>query len=278
MIELPADIEPVVAMALQEDIGPGDVTASLVPEDEIAHATIMSREDAVLCGTAWVNEVYRQLPADISIHWQVADGDPVTADQTVCELTGKARVLLTGERTALNFLQCLSGTATVTRHYADLISDTACRILDTRKTIPCLRTAQKYAVACGGGVNHRMGLYDAVLIKENHVIAAGGIKAAVQMARQTSDKVQVEVESLAELEQAIAAGANAILLDNFSIADMGEAVRLNKGRATLEASGGVDEATLCDIAATGVDFVSIGALTKHVRAIDYSMRFQMPGD
>lgn len=276
MAELPKDIQAVVGLALDEDIGPGDITAALVPADSRARAIIISRESAVLCGSAWVNEVYRQLDTQITLQWHCADGDAIRPDDVVCELAGPARTLLTGERTALNFLQCLSGTATLTRHYVERVEGSGCRILDTRKTIPGLRSAQKYAVACGGGVNHRMGLYDAVLIKENHIIAAGGIAAAVSQAKTADKKIQVEVETLEELQQAIDAGADAVLLDNFSIETLRQAVSLARGRITLEASGGIDETTLGNIAATGVDYISIGALTKHVKAIDFSMRFTTP--
>ena len=276
MAELPKDIEAVVALALDEDIGPGDITAVLVPADSRARATIITRESAVLCGSAWVNEVYRQLDTQITLRWRFADGDAIQADDVICELAGPARTLLTGERTALNFLQCLSGTATLTRHYVERVEGSGCRILDTRKTIPGLRSAQKFAVACGGGVNHRMGLYDAVLIKENHIIAAAGIAAAVNQAKPTGKKIQVEVETLKELQQAIDAGADAVLLDNFSIESLRQAVSLARGRIILEASGGIDETTLGNIAATGMDYISIGALTKHVKAIDFSMRFTTP--
>lgn len=273
MPELPPDIATVVAFALQEDIGPGDLSAALVPEGLVTNACIITRENAIVCGIAWVDEVFRQLDTAIHIDWQVHDGDRIAENQEICRLQGPARALLTGERTALNFLQSLSGTATVTRRFTDSVKDFPCRILDTRKTLPGLRTAQKYAVACGGGTNHRMGLYDAILIKENHIMAAGGIAEAVNNAKSRRVKIQVEVESLDQLQQAMEAGADAVLLDNFSIDALRQAVELSRGHMILEASGGIDETSLSEIAATGVDYISIGALTKHIRAIDFSMRF-----
>ncbi len=274
MAKLPGDIVIVVTNALREDIGDGDLTADLVPEDSVSCATIITREDAVLCGIAWVNEVFRQLGTGTIIDWHVQDGGEIYRDQEICAIKAPTRNLLTGERTALNFLQTLSGTATVTRRLVHLLGESPCRLLDTRKTLPGLRTAQKYAVACGGGSNHRMGLFDAILIKENHIIAAGGIRAAVHRARDKQVRVQVEVESLTELQEAIDAGADAVLLDNFSLEDLREAVAMSRGQVSIEASGGIEETDLPAVAATGVDFISIGALTKHVRAIDFSLRFR----
>ena len=263
-----------VAAALREDIGSGDLTAGLIPERQSARARIITREAAVVAGTAWVDEVFRVVDPRVEISWQVRDGDRVAPDQVLFELQGPARALLTGERSALNFLQLLSGTATRCRHYADLVQDTAVKLLDTRKTLPGLRRAQKYAVTCGGCHNHRIGLFDAFLIKENHIAACGGIAQAVATARQLAPgrPVEVEVEDLGELEQALAAGADIVMLDELSLADMRTAVALTAGRAKLEASGGVNEATLLGIAQTGVDYVSIGTLTKDVKAIDLSMR------
>jgi len=273
--ELPTDLVQQVARALAEDVGPGDLTAALVPAERHARAAIVTREPCVLCGSAWAEAVFRALDPALRIAWRARDGEALAAGATLCELEGQARALLTGERTALNFLQTLSGTATTVQSFVEALRGTGCRILDTRKTIPGLRAAQKYAVAVGGGSNHRLGLYDAILIKENHVAAAGSIAAAVAAARQRSPgvKLEVEVESLAELDQALTAGAEMVLLDEFSLPDMREAVRRCGGRLALEASGGVDLATLRDVAETGVDFVSVGALTKHLRAIDLSLRF-----
>ena len=272
---LPNDIQTTVARALDEDIGTGDVTAGLIPAVKQASATVICREAAILCGTAWFNEVFRQLDPAVHIIWQHQDGERVTANAVLCTLQGSARSILSGERAALNFLQTLSATATATRRYVDLVAHTQCRILDTRKTLPGLRTAQKYAVVCGGGTNHRIGLYDRVLIKENHIMAAGSITAAIQQARQLHPGilVEVETENLQELAEATAAQADIIMLDEYSLADMREAVRLTDGRIPLEASGGVSPETLVAIAETGVNFVSIGGITKHVRAVDLSMRF-----
>ncbi|QTR50054.1 carboxylating nicotinate-nucleotide diphosphorylase [Candidatus Thiothrix anitrata] len=272
---LPNDIQTTVARALAEDIGTGDVTAGLIPAAKQASATVICREAAILCGTAWFDEVFRQLDPAVHIIWQHQDGERVTANAVLCTLQGSARSILSGERAALNFLQTLSATATATRHYVDLVAHTQCRILDTRKTLPGLRTAQKYAVVCGGGINHRIGLYDRVLIKENHIMAAGSITAAIQQARQLHPGilVEVETENLQELAEATAAQADIIMLDEYSLADMREAVRITAGRIPLEASGGVSPETLVAIAETGVDFVSIGGITKHVRAVDLSMRF-----
>ncbi len=263
-----------VRAALAEDIGSGDITAALIPAANRATARIITREDGVLCGTAWVDEVFAQLDPAVTIAWRAADGDRIAAGDTLFEIDGPARSLLTGERTALNFLQLLSGTATICRHYAALVSGTGVRLLDTRKTIPGLRLAQKYAVSCGGCHNHRIGLFDAFLIKENHISACGGIAAAVATARRHApDKsVEVEVESLDELRQALAANCDRVMLDNFSLEQLVSAVALNGGQAELEASGNITEKTLRAIAETGVDYISIGALTKDCKALDLSMR------
>jgi nicotinate-nucleotide pyrophosphorylase (carboxylating) len=281
---LPKDLPLAVARALEEDIGSGDVTADLVPANFVAEATVVSREDAVLCGRAWFDEVFAQLDAAVSVTWFAADGDRIAPGMLLCTLRGPARPLLSGERTALNFLQALSGTATIARHYADAVAGTGCRVLDTRKTVPGLRAAQKYAVACGGATNHRHGLYDALLIKENHIMAAGGIAPALAAARRIHPalSVEIEVESLDELEQALDGGADIVLLDNFDLAAMRAAVARTRARAgcatRLEASGNVELESVHAIAATGVDFVSVGGLTKHLRAIDLSMRFHLgPG-
>lgn len=271
----PADVVAQnVRAALAEDIGSGDITAALIAEGEQARARIISREEGVFCGSPWATEVFRQLDDTIDIEWQHRDGDAIGPGAALCTLTGPAAALLTGERCALNFLQLLSGTATLCRHYADRVAGTGTRLLDTRKTLPGLRVAQKYAVRCGGCHNHRMGLYDAFLIKENHIAACGGIKAAVAAARNyAADRpVEVEVEAIDELEQALAAGADRVMLDNFDLERLREAVALTGGRAELEASGNVDESTLLSIAETGVDYISIGALTKDCRALDLSMR------
>jgi len=260
-------------------VGPGDVTAALVPAKQQVRAQLVAREPAILCGTDWAAETFRQLDPAIRLDWLAQDGDPITADMTVLRLVGPARPILTGERTSLNFLQTLSGTATAARRFVEAVAGTNCRILDTRKTIPGLRLAQKYAVRCGGAQNYRLGLYDMVLIKENHIIAAGSIGGAVATARRTSPgiPVEVEVESLAELTQALDAGADIIMLDELSLDDMRIAVARNRergARAKLEASGGVTLATVREIALTGVDYISIGGITKHVRAVDLSMRFE----
>ena len=266
-----------VTEALEEDIGNGDITAQLVAPDDQGEARITAKEDATLCGVAWVGEVCCQLDPAVRIEWHVADGDRVEPGQTLCRLTGNVRSLLSGERSALNFLQMLSGTATRSRHYADLVEGTAVKLLDTRKTLPGLRLAQKYAVACGGCHSHRMGLYDAYLIKENHIAACGGIAPAIEAARRLAPgkPIEVEVETLDELRQTLEGLPDMIMLDNFSLEDMREAVSRTAGRAKLEASGGVTEATLSDIAATGVDFISLGTLTKDVAAIDLSMRLSL---
>jgi len=277
--ELPDDFAVVVTAALIEDIGSGDISAALIPVDAESTAQVISREDAVLCGTAWFNEVFRQLDSHIVIDWQARDGETICANQTLCSLTGNSRSLLSGERSALNFLQTLSATATQAREFVDAVNGTGAVILDTRKTLPGLRTAQKYAVTCGSGSNHRMGLFDAFLIKENHILAAGSIAAAVASARQLHAelKVEVEVENLDEVRQALDAGADQLLLDNMELATLREAVALNReksnGCAKLEASGGVNLECVRAIADTGVDFISVGSLTKDVRAVDLSMRF-----
>lgn len=272
---LPDDLCSTVANAIREDVGTGDITAQLIPGHVQASARIFAREPAVLCGSAWVNEVLRQVDPAISTHWHYKDGDSIEPDQAIVSLQGPARSLLTAERCALNFLQTLSGTATISRHYAALVAHTGVRLLDTRKTIPGLRTAQKYAVATGGCSNHRMGLYDAFLVKENHISACGSIAAAAAAARHlAADKpVEIEVETLEQLQEALSAGVDTIMLDNFSLNSMREAVALTAGRSLLEASGGITSETLIPIAETGVDFISIGALTKDCKAIDLSMLF-----
>lgn len=281
LTDLQRDIELTVRQALAEDLGhlpleQGDITASLIPASQQAKATIISREDCVFCGSAWLTEVFRQLSAEVQVQWFVQDGDKVTANSILCELTGPARILLTGERTALNFIQSLSGTATTTALYVSLLEGSSTRLLDTRKTLPGMRLAQKYAVACGGGKNHRLGLYDAFLIKENHIAAAGSIDNAVSIARQNfpGKPVEVEVEDLIEFEQALKAGADIIMLDNFHIADIQQAVSLNKGQAKLEVSGNITAEALRSLSSTGVDYISSGALTKNLQAIDLSMRLR----
>jgi len=268
-------IERNVREALAEDIGSGDITAQLIATTTQARATVITRESAVVCGRPWADEACRQVDPDITIDWNVTDGDAVSAGQTLLSLAGPARSLLTVERTLLNFLQLLSGTATLARSYADRVVGTKLRVLDTRKTLPGLRIAQKYAVRCGGCHNHRLGLYDAFLIKENHIAAAGSIAAAVAQARQIAPgrPVEVEVENIDELRTALIAGADIIMLDEFSEADMCTAVALNQGQAQLEVSGGVTHSRIGAIAASGVDFVSIGDITKRVQPIDMSMRF-----
>lgn len=268
-----------VARALAEDVGPGDLTAGLIDPARQAHARILARETAVICGTAWAEAALQQVVPEAQVRWQVRDGQRCAADQVVLELAGPARGLLTAERTVLNFLQLLSAVATKTAEYVaavDSVPGNRARIVDTRKTLPGLRMAQKYAVHCGGGVNHRIGLYDAVLIKENHIAAAGGVTAVLQRAAAvapTAKFVEIEVETLAQLQEALQAGASMVLLDNMDLPTLREAVRLNVGRAILEVSGGVNLGTVREIAATGVDRISIGALTKDVKAIDFSMRF-----
>ncbi|TNE95482.1 MAG: carboxylating nicotinate-nucleotide diphosphorylase [Gammaproteobacteria bacterium] len=268
------DLKEAVSRALNEDVRDGDITAKLIPADKHATATVITREHAVICGTAWVDEVFRQLDDSIALNWFVQDGDEIESGQTLVELSGPARALLTGERTALNFLQTLSGTATLSRQYATLVKGTDIRILDTRKTIPGLRLAQKYAVKVGGCHNHRIGLYDAFLIKENHIAACGGIAEAVNKAHEIApDKpVEVEVENIDELLQALATGADIIMLDNFAPDEIREAVAINHGRAKLEVSGNLEADNLASKAIPGIDYLSSGSLTKHCRAIDFSMR------
>lgn len=273
--DLDAVILKNVTDTLAEDIGSGDITAQLIPTDTQAKAHVITRENSVICGSKWVNEVFRQVDEAIKVIWHVKEGDQVQANTTLFSLEGPARGLLTGERAALNFLQTLSGTATISREYASLVSHTNVKLLDTRKTIPGLRRAQKYAVSCGGCHNHRIGLYDAFLIKENHIMACGSIKQAITRAHQIApDKpVQVEVENMDELQQALNAHADIIMLDNFDNKALVESVNLSAGKAKLEASGGINDQTLVPIAETGVDYISIGALTKDCKAIDLSMRF-----
>ncbi len=281
--EIKKDIESVVRFALAEDVGDGDLTAALVAEDETSDAHIIARESAVLCGQAWFDEVFRQVDERIRIDWQVKDGDYVAPKQVLCRLSGPSRGILTGERTALNFLQTLSGTATQTRKFVERVKGTNTRILDTRKTLPGLRSAQKYAVRCGGGVNHRFGLFDAILIKENHIEAIGSISAAVKSARESTSGVRiiVEVETLQQVQKALEAGADQLLIDNLPTHILARAVqigqqhrRMHRGsEVKLEASGNIDINNVRDIADTGVDYISIGGLTKHVTAIDLSMRF-----
>ncbi|EKG42964.1 nicotinate-nucleotide pyrophosphorylase [Pseudomonas syringae pv. avellanae str. ISPaVe013] len=275
--DLTAEIEANVRRALLEDVGSGDITAQLIPAERLAKATIISRDAAVIAGTAWVDTVFRQLDPRVAVHWQVTDGDRVSPNQALFHLEGPARSLLTGERSALNFLQMLSGVATRAQYFADMVAGTQVKLLDTRKTLPGLRMAQKYAVTCGGCHNHRIGLYDAFLIKENHIAACGGIAQAVEAAHRIAPgkPVEVEVESLDELKQALDAGADIIMLDELSLDDMREAVRLTAGRASLEASGGINDDTLRVIAETGVDYISIGAMTKDVKAVDLSMRLSL---
>ena len=261
---------------LEEDIGSGDITAAIIPENAQAQAEVLTREDMTVCGQAWFDAVLKYLDAKVKINWMVAEGAVVEKNTLLCKVSGSARALLTGERTALNLLQLLSATATVSRLYADAVAGTGCKVLDTRKTIPGLREAQKYAVACGGCYNHRIGLYDGVLIKENHIMAAGSITKAIKAARElTSVTVEVEVESMTELTEALAAKPDRIMLDNFSVEALRAAVALNAGVIELEASGNIELNNIRDIAETGVDYISIGALTKHVKAVDLSMRINL---
>jgi len=271
---LPDDIAEVVRRSLLEDIGTGDITAQLIPITTMAKAQVISREAAILCGTAWFDEVYQQVNAATEVIWYAQDGDLVQPKQVLCEVSGDARTLLTGERNGLNFLQLLSGVATQTYRFVQTLQGSKTQILDTRKTLPGLRKAQKYAVRCGGGKNHRMGLYDAFLIKENHILAAGSITQAVQNARQLAPHlpIEVEVETLAQIEEALQANVESLLLDNFNLDMLKEAVRLVGGRATLEASGGITLQSVKIIAETGINFISVGSLTKDVKAIDLSMR------
>jgi nicotinate-nucleotide pyrophosphorylase (carboxylating) len=281
--EVPADLPAQVDAALREDIGSGDVTAALVPAAQEVRGALITRERAVLCGRAWADETFRRLDERVRLSWHVGDGDLLSPGQVVFDIAGPARAVLTGERTALNFLQLLSATATAARAFADAVAGTGCRVLDTRKTLPGLRTAQKYAVRCGSGDNHRIGLYDRVLIKENHIATAGSISGAIASARRLAPgiTVEVEVESLAEFEQALLAKPDIVMLDEFSLADMKAAVARNQARGRqvlLEASGSVSIETVRSIAETGVDYVSVGSLTKHVRAVDLSMRLQFSED
>ena len=277
-VPIPADLVPQVDRALAEDVGDGDLTAALIPEGRQGRASVITREPAILCGIPYVDATFCRLDPAVRVTWRAREGEAVSADQPLFAVEGPARALLTGERTALNFLQFLSATATAAHAYARLLDGTGCRLLDTRKTIPGLRLAQKYAVRVGGGRNHRIGLFDGVLIKENHIVAAGSIALAVASARAAGHQVpvEVEVETLDELRQAIDAGADIAMLDEFTVAGMREAVQINRAAAKpvkLEASGSVTLATIRDIALTGVDFISVGGITKHVRAIDLSMRF-----
>jgi nicotinate-nucleotide pyrophosphorylase (carboxylating) len=279
MNDTPRDLESQVTTALREDVGSGDVTAELVPATQKARGRVITREDAVLCGRPWVEETFRQLDPDIRLSWHAADGDRITADSVIFEIAGPARAVLTGERTALNFMQLLSATATAARGFVDAVAGTGCVILDTRKTLPGLRTAQKYAVRCGGARNHRIGLYDMVLIKENHIAAAGSLSGAIVAARRAAPglPVEVEVESLTEFQEALAARPDIILLDEFTQPDMSKAVAINRASGQpvkIEASGSVSLETVRAIATTGVDYISVGSLTKHVRAVDLSMRLE----
>ena len=282
MTVLPISAEAIsqaVAQALREDVGAGDLTAELIPADAAAQARVKAREGCILCGTAWFDEVFRQLDGNVAIRWHCSDGEGVAPGTDICSLKGSATALLTGERTALNFLQTLSATATVARRYVDAVAGTGATILDTRKTIPGFRDAQKYAVRCGGARNHRHGLYDAILIKENHITTAGGLRRAVEACRQSSPStmLEVEVENLGELREALECEVDRVLLDNFNLKEMRQAVKMrdaNDGpHVALEASGGVDLDSVRQTALTGVDYISVGALTKHVRAVDFSMRF-----
>jgi len=280
--ELPADLGAQVEAALREDLGGGDVTASLVPAAQRVRGSVVSREQAVLCGRAWADETFRQLDSKVQLTWHAADGDRVAPQQVIFSIAGPARPVLTGERTALNFLQLLSATATAARRFVDAVAGTGCQILDTRKTLPGLRTAQKYAVRCGGARNHRMGLYDQVLIKENHIAAAGSLTGAIEAARHSAAgvTVEVEVETLGELQEALSARADIVMLDEFGLEDMRAAVALNRAQgavAKLEVSGSVSLDAVRAIAETGVDFISVGAITKNVRAIDLSMRLDFGG-
>jgi nicotinate-nucleotide pyrophosphorylase (carboxylating) len=277
LVELAAEIDRNVAAALAEDVGAGDWTAQLTPAGRTARAAIVCRVEATLCGQPWVEACFRTLDPAVQIRWLTAEGSPVTPATRVCELEGESRALLTGERTALNFLQTLSAVATITRRYVEAVKGTRAAIVDTRKTLPGLRLAQKYAVRCGGGTNHRLGLYDGMLIKENHIAAAGGVKEAMDAAQRIAPPgvwIQIEVETFEQLEEALRAGAKMILLDNMTRDQMREAVRLTAGRAQLEASGGITFDTVREIAETGVDRISIGSLTKDIRAVDLSMRFE----
>lgn len=277
MHSLIAERENIIELALREDIGNGDLTASLIDKNQTAVAHVISRQDAVICGVQWFDLVFMNVDPDAEIKWFVRDGDTVAANQTLCKITGLARSILTAERTALNFIQMLSGTATLTQQFVKAIEGSQAQILDTRKTIPGYRLAQKYAVRMGGGANHRIGLYDGVLIKENHIASAGSIAQAVEAATKIAPEdalVEVEVETLEQLQAALEAGANRIMLDNFDIETMKKGVEITAGRAELEVSGNVNLDTIAEIAATGVDYISIGAITKNIYAVDLSMRFQ----
>jgi nicotinate-nucleotide pyrophosphorylase (carboxylating) len=279
MNDIPRDLASQVTTALREDVGSGDVTAELVPATQKARGRVITREDAVLCGRPWVEETFRQLDPDIRLSWHAADGDRIRADSVIFEIAGPARAVLTGERTALNFMQLLSATATAARGFVEAVAGTGCVILDTRKTLPGLRTAQKYAVRCGGARNYRIGLYDMVLIKENHIAAAGSLSGAIVAARRVAPglPVEVEVESLTEFQEALAARPDIIMLDEFSQPDMSQAVAINRASehsVKIEASGSVSLETVRAIAATGVDYISVGSITKHVHAVDLSMRLE----
>jgi len=277
LADLTAEIEANARRALSEDIGNGDITAQLIPAERMAHATIITRDDAVIAGSAWVDAVFRLVDPRVAVHWQVSDGERVQPNQALFHLEGPARALLSGERSALNFLQALSAVATRSRTYADMVAGTRVKLLDTRKTLPGLRLAQKYAVTCGGCHNHRIGLYDAFLIKENHIAACGGIAAAISAAHKIAPgkPVEIEVENLEELKEALDAGADIVMLDELSLDDMRTAVRLTNGKAKLEASGGINDTTLRAIAETGVDYISLGTLTKDIKAVDLSMRLSL---
>ncbi len=276
-MKLPANISEQVKLALQEDIGSGDVTAQLIPENANSVANVICRDEAILSGVTWFEEVFKQIDKTIKIVWNYKDSERVKAGATLCTISGNSRAILSGERAALNFVQTLSATATLTQTFVEKIAGSKAKILDTRKTLPNLRNAQKYAVLCGGGKNHRIGLYDMILIKENHIMAAGSITAAVKQAKHLhpSIKVEVETEDLAEFREASKAGADIIMLDNFDLESMREAVQENKGKVILEASGGVDINTVATIAETGVDYISIGEITKDIQAVDLSMRFEL---
>lgn len=269
------NVDVLAYQALHEDLGGADLTAELLPHTSHAKATLIAREPAVLCGIPWFNSVFKQLDAQVDIHWLVKDGDEITQDQTLCTLQGPSRSLLTGERSAINFVQTLSSTATMTRKYVQLLQHTKTKLLDTRKTIPGMREAQKYAVRCGGGYNHRFGLFDGILLKENHIVAIGSISKAIELAKKLHPEtsIEVEVENLSELQEALTAKIDFILLDNFSLADLREAILINDNRAKLEASGNINLQNLSAIAKTGVDYLSIGALTKNITALDLSMCF-----
>ena len=271
-------IQEQVRQALTEDIGTGDVTAQLLPAEQQATASVIAREPGILCGTQWFEEVFRQLDSGIHVGWQAEDADNIEAEQTLCTFSGRTRALLSGERVALNFLQTLSGTATLTSQYVNAMGDTDTHLLDTRKTLPGLRLAQKYAVRCGGGDNHRIGLYDMILIKENHITSQGGVTQAMQAALQHAAgkiDIEIEVENLQQLDEALAAGATRVLLDNFSIESLRQAVAFTNGRARLEASGNITLENIRAFAMTGVDYISVGAITKHVQALDLSMRIHI---